>query len=614
MLERGKRGQVSIFIIVALLIAAAIGGYFVVKGQLGKGAENQEFSQVYSYYSSCIEQYAKTGINIASVRGGRIDSGEYNPGSDYAPFGNQLNVGGVGVPYWFTVQGNGVLKEDVPTKSEIEKELEGYIENRIKDCDFDTYRNQGLEISLESPKATVNVLGDGVTVNVDSKLSVASENSSSSKTSFDVQIQSNFGNMFAEAKKLYAEEQSSLFLENYSYDVLRLYAPVDGVEIQCAPKTWIAREVLSDLKTGLQSNLESLKFDGAKNDYFSVNFNSQNGIQALYSSAWPSRFEIYGNKGELLQADPVGNQQGLQTMGFCYVPYHFVYDMFFPVVFRISSSDNEIFQFPVVVIIDKNVPRQGTQYTLESEDDVEQDLCQFATNDLEVSVRSSEGGSVSGAKVNYKCFDQSCEVGTTNSNGKLVGKVPACINGYLQIESEGYQQKSSLFSSNNASETEVFLDKNYQVELNLLVDGKESQGQTFISFAGDNGIVQGVIPDSAEVKLTSGFYNVSVYQYGNASIRIPSSTTRQCSDVPSSGIAGFLGATKEQCYDITLPETIIDRALTAGGTGEIYLPQELLEKGELTIMVDSLPKPTGIDSLESNYALFETQGVDVSYE
>jgi hypothetical protein len=126
--------------------------------------------------------------------------------------------------------------------------------------------------------------------------------------------------------------------------------------------------------------------------------------------------------------------------------------------------------------------------------------------------------------------------------------------------------------------------------------------------------VQGVIPDSDKINLVQGFYNVSVYQYGNTSIRIPASTTRQCSDVPSGGIAGFLGKTKQQCYDITIPETIIDKALTAGGQGEIYLPQELLEKGELTISVSSLPKPSGIDSLETNYALFETKGVDVLYE
>jgi hypothetical protein len=233
---------------------------------------------------------------------------------------------------------------------------------------------------------------------------------------------------------------------------------------------------------------------------------------------------------------------------------------------------------------------------------------------LEVSVLSSSGGKVADATVSYNCFDQTCEVGKTNQDGKLTGKVPACINGYLQAESDGYNLKKTIFSSNNASNAEIFLDKNYEVKLNLLVDGQESQGQTFISFEGDNGIVQGVIPDSDKVKLTQGFYNVSVYQYGNASIRIPASTTRQCSEVPSGGIAGFLGKTKEQCYDITLPETIIDRALTAGGQGEIYLPAELLEKGELSISVSSLPKPSGIDSLQSNYALFETQGVDVIYE
>nr|HVY01765.1 hypothetical protein [Candidatus Nanoarchaeia archaeon] len=304
MLERGKRGQISIFIVIAIVIVVAIVGYFLIKGNIKNDNSNQEFSEVYSYYSSCIEQAAKTGIDVASVRGGRLEQQPYNPGSDYAPFGDQLVVGGASVPYWMTVEGNGVLRENVPTEAEVESELADYISGRLNGCDFDIYRNKGLEVYLESPRVTVNVLGDGVTVQVDSRLSVSGENFSSSKTNFDVQLQSNFGSMLAEAKKLYAKQQASLFLENYSYDVLRLYAPVDGVEIQCAPKTWVGREVISDLKSGLQANIESLKFDATKNDYFSVDFKAQNSVQALYSPDWPSRFEIYGNKGELLQADP----------------------------------------------------------------------------------------------------------------------------------------------------------------------------------------------------------------------------------------------------------------------------------------------------------------------
>jgi hypothetical protein len=158
------------------------------------------------------------------------------------------------------------------------------------------------------------------------------------------------------------------------------------------------------------------------------------------------------------------------------------------------------------------------------------------------------------------------------------------------------------------------LDKAYDVKLSLLVDGKASNAQTFISLEGDHGIAQGVIPESRNIKLSAGFYNLSVYQYGNASIRIPATTTRQCTTVSKGGLAGIFGGTQEQCFNIEIPETIIDKALTAGGRGEIYLPEEILEKGELTVSVSSLPKPTGIDSLETNYALFDTQGADILYD
>ena len=60
-------------------------------------------------------------------------------------------------------------------------------------------------------------------------------------------------------------------------------------------------------------------------------------------------------------AKPIGTQPGLSAMKFCYAPYKFVYDMYFPVLIQVYSKDdaNEVFQFPVSVVINKNMPREA---------------------------------------------------------------------------------------------------------------------------------------------------------------------------------------------------------------------------------------------------------------
>jgi hypothetical protein len=613
MLKEGKRGQLSILVIVALLIVLGVGGYFALRGQLQTGNENTEFSPIFGYYDQCIQQYAEAGLSIAASQGGRIEENPTILGSDYAPFGNQLSVSGLNVPYWMTVSGNGIIEENVPTQTEVENELSSYIESRLSDCDFDEFRNKGWDVSIVPGEVETNIASDGVLINVGSSLVARNENGSASRDEFKTTIKSNFGSLFNDARHVYDKEQTDLFIENYSFDVLQLYAPVDGVEIQCSPKIWTAQNVFSDLKSGLSANLESIKFTKTKTkDYFSVASEVENNAQILYDQSWPSRFEVYGNEGNLLVANPIGNQQGLQALGFCYVPYHFTYDMMFPVLVRITSED-EFFQFPVVIVIDKNTPRNGVASALDfGEDEAVPSLCAAATQNLRVSVRSSSG-SVKNATVNYGCFDQSCPIGVTNSNGVIQGLVPACLNGFIDVNAEGYAPAHQLFSSHNSSDADIRLDQQYSVKINVSVDGKNSNALTFVSFEGDHGVRQAVVPESRSVSLAAGFYNLTVYQYGNASIRIPATTSKQCLEVSAGGLRGVFGATREQCFDVPIPETVIDKALTAGGQGEVFLPEELLKTGSLIVNVHALPKPTGIDSLETNYALFETQGVDVQY-
>jgi len=65
-----------------------------------------------------------------------------------------------------------------------------------------------------------------------------------------------------------------------------------------------------------------------------------------------------------LIANPVGNQPGLGVLCFCYVPYHFVYNIGYPVLIQVYSGE-EIFQFPVAVVVKGNKPREALDYEIE---------------------------------------------------------------------------------------------------------------------------------------------------------------------------------------------------------------------------------------------------------
>ena len=588
--KRGKRGQVALFVIVAVVVVVGALVYVSVQNGLFSPDERGEFGEIYEYFESCIEQETRAVAALAGAQGGIVDVDFREQGSEYAPFGSQLDFLGFEVPYWYYVSGNGVIKEKVPEMNDIEEGMEEFIGDGLEACDFSVFEERGVEIKVneDGKEVKVNVEESSILVDVDFEMVVSDGKRISRRGTHSVQVGSNFGGFYNQAKEIYAYQSSVAFLENYSVDVLRLYAPVDGVEIQCNPKTWKTREVVENLKLGLESNIGALKMQGdyyrvdEKGEYFVVDQNVEHATRFLYSQNWPSKVEIAGAGQEVMIAEPIGTEQGLGVLGFCYAPYHFVYDVKYPVMVQIYD-DQEMFQFPVVVVIDKNLPREG--YVSDLGFDIEEDeICEFATQDLEVGIFDSSLNEVD-ASLSFVCFNQKCDLGESES-GRFVGKVPACLNGQLVVEKEGFADHISEFSSNQEDFMEVILDPTRNVEIKLRVDGEElEEGETaLISFEGvEGGSI--FLPEAKNIDLSEGFYNLSVYVYGGADVVIPASSSRQCYDVPKSGVLGFFGGSNEECTVIEIPESKIEQSLIGGGIGQEYLLLSELDSGELVLEV-----------------------------
>jgi len=609
-----RKGQIAIFVIIAVLIVAGLVTYFAFRGQIFAESIPSELQPVFDYYASCIEDETSAAISLAGSQGGRIDAGEYIPGSEYAPFSSQLNFLGFPVPYWYYVTGNGLLKENVPTKGEIEKEISAFIAERINsDCNFDEFYARGFSIEFETPSVDTTIQDDKVIVDVREDIIVSKGESSARKTSHSVEISSKFGKMYNTALDIYEKETKDSFLENYSVDILRTYAPVDGVEIGCSGKIWKTREVVDGLKNGLEANIAAIKFEGdyyseqgTRDKYFIVDLPVEQQINLLYSKTWPTKVEIAGAEDELMIASPVGTQKGMGTMGFCYSPYHFVYDISYPVLVQVFEG-TEVFQFPVIVVVDKNLPRQAITTPIVSEEpDI--DICQLSTKDIGVNVYDNSLNSID-ANLSYECFNQKCFLGST-TNGVFSGKAPVCYNGYLNAMSGGYAEKRQLFSSNEENFADMILDREYDVKITLEVGGKALSGQAIINFDGLRSVYTS-LPDVDSVKLSEGLYNITVYTYSISSLTIPSSTKKQCTEVSAGGILGIFGSTREECIDITIPEQKIESALAGGGKSEIYILPSDLEDGKITLRVDSLPTPNSIEELQNNFIAFEAMGVEL---
>jgi len=623
MLKRrwNKLGQVTIFIIIALVLVASVGVFFIVRDQLVKSEVPANLEPVYNSFLACIEEDTLVGINVLESQGGYIELPEFESGSSYMPFSSQLSFLGNPIPYWYYVSGNNIQKEQVPSLRDMEEQLENYIEQDIYDCILDSYLENGYGVSFgDSAKANVQINSDSVEVDLNMMLALERAEDSASVRNHNIVVNSKLGSLYADAREIYDHEQDTLFLENYGVDFLRLYAPVDGVELSCSPKIWNANEIFDELERAIEANTLALKVKGGDFDlqseekkYFVLDIpNVDNNVLFLNSRNWSSSYEVNPSEESVLIANPVGNQPGMSALGFCYVPYHFVYNVNYPVLVQVYSGQ-EIFQFPMAVVIQGNKPRESLDSSVFGTPVSE--LCSYKNTPIDVQVYDSSLNPVV-ANISFRCFGETCEMGTTSLDGSLRELFPQCVNGFVVARAEGYKTTSELVESSAIqTNTILIMDKTYDKTLNLKLDGVDYTGEAIITFVSEDSSDSVIYPSQKQVTLSEGQYEVQVYIYNEASIELEEQTSEECLEVPQEGIGGLFGITQEECYDITIPAQTINNALRGGGKQNYYiLENELKSSSIIDINAESLDIPQTIEDLQENYIEFEDRGLDIVFK
>ncbi|MDP3987375.1 MAG: hypothetical protein Q8P81_04080 [Nanoarchaeota archaeon] len=608
---RSKSGQVTIFIIVALLIVGGFVLYFFVADSSSSVRIPTSFQPAYTSFLTCLEDDVSTGINLLQARAGYIYTPDFEPGSQYMPFSSQLDFLGNPVPYWYYVSGNNVPREQVPSKRDMEQQLEAFVNDKIVDCNLNSYYDSGFEISWANPATRIEINNNNVVVNMEVNLNFKQGNESVLVRSHKIAVGSNLGSLYESAVKVYEESRENMLLENYAVDTLRLYAPVDGVEISCSPLIWNADEVLGNLKEGIEANTLAMNSKVSTDDYFIVDLPVREEVRFINSKDWPYSFEVTPAEGSLLMANPVGNQPGLGALGFCYAPYHFIYDVSYPVLVQVhSSSGQELFQFPMAVVIENNNPRESLEG--DAVGGVDPELCQYKDAEVILRVVDKTGRPVN-ADVSYECSDNSCYIGKADP-GTLKYNLPRCVNGFVTARAEGFRDASYLFSSVSDDNLLLTMDKLYGKEIQLKLGGVNYNGEAILYFTSGDYSQTIVYPNERVVDLSEGQYEVQAQIYKNSSITLGESVQEQCVEVPRSGFLGLAGLRKERCFEVEIPEQVISQVLVGGGEQNHYLLEsELSVSNILEINVEEFPLPESVEQLNVNYLLFDNSGMEINF-
>lgn len=614
----GRRAQVALFVILALILVGGIAAYLLLRGSLIFGGIPVRFQGLHQYVLDCSKESAELGVGLLEKQGGYIYPPEFSRGSEFAPSSSQLDFFGASVPYWYYVSGNGLVKEQVPTKRHMEEQLERFIEEDLARCSLANFADQGFLIDRGEPEVDVSIETNDVEVSLRQPLSASFGDEKILLEKFDFSSLTKLGKFYEIALDIYNHEKNTAFLEQYGVDVLRLYAPVDNVEISCAPKVWNFQDISQDIQDALEANVQAIRVQGdyyqlknKRREYFVVEeVESDEQVNFLYSKFWPTKMEVNPAENGLLLAEPVGQEAGLGVLGFCYVPYHFVYDLHFPVLIQVLD-EREVFQFPVVVVVDKNRPREG--FDVEAVSEVEPVLCEGKVQDMEIYTYNTRLEPVR-AEIDFKCLNVGCDIGETQVFGNdafLKAKVPQCVNGFLIAKAEGYAPQKFQVSTNTQTSADIVLDRHYNLSLVVKVDGRETSDFAVLYFYGDE---QNVIayPDQKGAVLSEGFSNITVYVYKNSTITLGAYSDTKCVKVPKKGVLGILGGEDEECFEINVPAQTMSNVLAGGGKAEYYFTESELEKGKvLEINVEGFPIPSSVEQIPDNYLLVEARSMEI---
>ena len=180
-----KRGQVTVFIILGIIILATVIGYFILREEVVTEELTQngliQSGNVKLFVESCLEQVGTRGLDLIGSQGGYYNLFNQDlffttlePISDlyFNSVDDKLETvqdNFFTIPYYFYQGEDFTIDENT-----INNELTKYIEDNLDNClnEFTVFKQQGLIVKEEPYKVKVNFLSNKVQFELDYLLKI----------------------------------------------------------------------------------------------------------------------------------------------------------------------------------------------------------------------------------------------------------------------------------------------------------------------------------------------------------------------------------------------------------------------------------------------------------
>ena len=586
-----KRGQVTAFVIIGLIIVALSIGIFLTRDKFFSGilipksiSVPEQAESVKNFIQSCFDEALKNAVQIIAAQGGYITLPE-DP-INVGLFTSHLPIyGNNKVAYWYYKSDNNIEFFQAPSTTTMENEISQYIDSNLIGCLGSFNEFNEFKIQKGAIKTVTDIKNDQVISRIEFPVKIQ-------KTDFDFTFKEFYstydaplGDLYTVAKRIYDEENENFFLEKKTLDMMSVYeeVPLVGETSDCIATIWTKEEVKNNLKRILAENMPHFRIKGtdytlsAENQKF---FEIEAGVEDktltttfLFSESWPFELNAFPEEDGLLKGQSVteslGEVRGIAESFFCLSTFEFIYDVKYPVLIILNKNDFT-FQFAIMPVVDRNKPRLNTDEFLVFEP-YDSRFCNEQTQ-FTVFTVDTNFNDLEDVDVKYKCINHLCDLGISQS-GEWRGKAPLCFNGEFIGEKQNYHLAKSQITTLREGSAFLILEPLRTVNVEILVQragsGELDPGEkVYITLEEEDKEFNRFIlyPDQQTVELIPGNYKAKIYLISPQEVKIEEKTIENCAEVPAGIFGGLFGITEEKCEPVTIPGTTADQITT--GTQE----------------------------------------------
>jgi len=398
MKRRGKKAQVTVFIIVGIIILLIVGSFFYLRSRtIEAQTESEDYTNnvpnwampIQSFVHNCIKDVGIMAFTKLGEHGGYIDFNDYsvvqknfNINKDEPTDSDVVYLSGEDIPvaYWFYLQTNNLctscsVSSLIPNQTYIEEQVNRYMEREILNClsGLETFSKQGINV----------VLGDTISTDTSINLNDVSfdvsytviANQGDLKTEFDkfkVNIDLDFTKIYDLARRIAEDQINEQHLEWITTHLLAIYSstpdegqipPISWVDNEDTYSTWDFMEVKDKIEQSIISTyVPSIQIDSTKGARrFQINDPVGQGVydtlyleilnetyddlsvSFFYNPEWNYFFDISPRTGEKII--PVSRRIEDDLGWFPVINtnyYHFYYDISYPVIVVIRDTKSLI--------------------------------------------------------------------------------------------------------------------------------------------------------------------------------------------------------------------------------------------------------------------------------